>query len=201
MTVAVKERTHPLDPLTAAEIQRACDLLKEQKSLADSYRFALVQLQEPDKPTLLESTPERPVDRQVFLLVFDTDTGKTFEAIVSLSANEIRHWKFLPLEAPPFGQPPVIVDEFFKCERIVKADKGWRAALKLRGLSDSDIENVQVDPISAGYFGVDGEKGRRLLRATSYYREDLKDNGYAHPIEGVYRGRRPDGGTCPGIDR
>jgi primary-amine oxidase len=29
------------------------------------------------------------------------------------------------------------------------------------------------------------EKGRRLVSAVSYWRKDLKDNGYAHPIEGV----------------
>ena len=28
-------------------------------------------------------------------------------------------------------------------------------------------------------------KGRRLVSAVSYWRKDIKDNGYAHPIEGV----------------
>ncbi len=57
--------------------------------------------------------------------------------------------------------------------------------MKRRGLTDKDIELVQVDPFSAGYFGRDVKKGRRLVCAVSYYRGDLKDNGYAHPIEGV----------------
>ena len=52
-------------------------------------------------------------------------------------------------------------------------------------LTDKDIELVQVDPFSAGYFDREVEKGRRLVSAVSYWREDLKDNGYAHPIEGV----------------
>ena len=48
-----------------------------------------------------------------------------------------------------------------------------------------DIELVQVDPFSAGYFDREVEKGRRLVSAVSYWRKDAKDNGYAHPIEGV----------------
>jgi Cu2+-containing amine oxidase len=51
--------------------------------------------------------------------------------------------------------------------------------------SDADIELVQVDPFSAGYFDREVEKGRRLVSAVSYWRKDIKDNGYAHPIEGV----------------
>ena len=57
--------------------------------------------------------------------------------------------------------------------------------MKRRGLDDKDIELVQVDPFSAGYFDREVEKGRRLVSAVSYWRKDLKDNGYAHPIEGV----------------
>ncbi len=57
--------------------------------------------------------------------------------------------------------------------------------MKRRGLDDADIELVQVDPFSAGYFNREVEKGRRLVSAVSYWRRDAKDNGYAHPIEGV----------------
>ena len=73
----------------------------------------------------------------------------------------------------------------FKVGDIVKADADWRRAMKRRGLKDEDIELVQVDPFSAGYFDREVEKGRRLVSAVSYWRKDLKDNGYAHPIEGV----------------
>ena len=52
-------------------------------------------------------------------------------------------------------------------------------------MNDEDIELVQVDPFSAGYFDREVEKGRRLVSAVSYWRKDIKDNGYAHPIEGV----------------
>jgi len=68
---------------------------------------------------------------------------------------------------------------------IVKADEGWRKAVKRRGLTDEDIERVQVDPFSAGNFGFPLEAGKRVVRAVSYYRERRLDNAYSHPIEGV----------------
>src|SRR5690606_24301920 len=54
-----------------------------------------------------------------------------------------------------------------------------------RGLGDADIELVQVDPFSSGFFDKPFERGARIVRAVSYYRSHIQDNGYAHPIEGV----------------
>jgi primary-amine oxidase len=106
-------------------------------------------------------------------------------AVVDLASRTVCGWREHPTKTFPYGQPPVIVEEFFKVGEIVKADAGWRRAVQRRGLSDSEIDLVQVDPFSAGYFGREVEKGRRLVSAVSYWRSDIKDNGYAHPIEGV----------------
>ncbi len=78
-----------------------------------------------------------------------------------------------------------MIEEFFLCESIVKADPGWRSAMTRRGLDEDDIALVQVDPFSSGFFGQDFECGARIVRAVSYWRGNFKDNGYAHPIEGV----------------
>jgi primary-amine oxidase len=94
-------------------------------------------------------------------------------------------WREYSTKAHPYGQPPITIEEVFKVGDIVKADADWRRAMKRRGLNDEDIELVQVDPFSAGYFDREVEKGRRLVSAVSYWRKDIKDNGYAHPIEGV----------------
>src|SRR6202044_3564753 len=45
-----------------------------------------------------------------------------------------------------------------------------------------DLDFVFLDPVSAGNFGIEGEAGRRLVRAVSYWRRDETDNGYAYPI-------------------
>ena len=65
----------------------------------------------------------------------------------------------MPNREAPYGQPPVMLEEFIKCEAVVKADPGWRAAMHRRGLTDKDIELVQVDPFSSGFFDMEFERG------------------------------------------
>ncbi len=110
----------------------------------------------------------------------------------SRAQRDRRRARSLPNREAPYGQPPVMLEEFFKCEAVVKADPGWRAAMVRRGLTDKDIELVQVDPFSSGFFDFEYERGARIVRAVSFFREHLQDNGYAHPIEGVVAVGRPD---------
>lgn len=55
---------HPLDPLSEAEITLACELLKTQKKLSPSTRFAFVQLEEPPKADVLAWEPGKPLMRR-----------------------------------------------------------------------------------------------------------------------------------------
>jgi primary-amine oxidase len=174
--------THPLDPLSTAEAQRACDILKASGKLGPRARFPVVQLAEPEKARVLAG---QPCPREAFAMVLDRANGDTFEALVNLDTSEVTDWEKLPLDQAPYGQAPIMIEEFFACERIVKADAGWQAALKRRGVTEAEFEHVQVDPFSAGYFGEPEFQGKRLLRATSFLRSSRTDNGYAHPIEGV----------------
>ncbi|MGL4322695.1 MAG: primary-amine oxidase [Beijerinckiaceae bacterium] len=176
---------HPLDPLTEAEIARATDILRRDKNLGASTRFAFVQLEEPDKSAVLNWQAGAPVPRAARQIIFDAATGDTHIAITDLAAGKVTAWHSHDVRSHPYGQPPVIIDEFFKVADIVKSDAGWRAAMHRRGLTDDDIGLVQVDPFSAGFYDRDYERGRRLVSAVSYYRAHEKDNGYAHPIEGV----------------
>src|SRR6516164_3848539 len=176
---------HPLDPLSFDEIEAAVSIFNAAAGANPNRRFAMTRLEEPTKAALAAYDRGEPLPRLAFLLVLDRSTGEAVEAIVDIGRGIVTSQKVLPLEAPPYGQPAIMLDDFFRCEAIVKADAGWRAAMTRRGLTPEDIEKVQVDPFSSGYFGRDFEKGARIVRAASYYRENLKDNGYAHPIEGV----------------
>ena len=44
---------HPLDPLTAAEIEAASSILKRDRGLAGTARFVYVTLKEPSKDAVL----------------------------------------------------------------------------------------------------------------------------------------------------
>lgn len=177
---------HPLDPLSLDEIARAVAAVAADRGPGPNTRYPIVRLEEPDKAELAawRETGAAP-DRIAFVLTLDVTTGEAHEALVDLGADRVRAATMLPNRDAPYGQPPVMIEEFFRCEEIVKADPAWRAAVMRRGLSEAELELVQVDPFSSGFFDRDFEKGRRIVRAVAYWREALTDNGYAHPIEGV----------------
>jgi primary-amine oxidase len=81
------------------------------------------------------------------------------------------------------GQPPIMLDEFVAVDEIVKADKGWRAAMQRRGITNLDL--VCPCPLSAGSFDLPGEDGRRMLRVLSFLQHRREDHPWAHPIDGV----------------
>ncbi|MQB41192.1 primary-amine oxidase [Rhizobium sp. ICMP 5592] len=177
--------THPLDPLSLAEIEEAVLIAREERKLGPQCRFPIVRLEEPTKVDITGWKSGAALPRLAFVLVLDTLSGEVAEAIVDLSRKRVHGFERLPLDQAPYGQPPVMIEEFMRCEEIVKNDPAWRAAVKRRGVTEEDIPLVQIDPFSSGYFGRDFEKGKRIVRAVSYWREDIRDNGYAHPIEGV----------------
>lgn len=176
---------HPLDPLSVEEIAAACALVRAMAASAADCRFPIVRLEEPTKQELRAQGNGNALPRLAFVVTLDIVSGEAIEHIVDLGRGIIVQRKVLPNREAPYGQPPVMLEEFFRCEAIVKADAGWRAAMRRRGLSEHEIELVQVDPFSSGFFDLSFERGARIVRAISYFREHPQDNAYAHPIEGV----------------
>ena len=169
---------HPLDPLSAAEIEKAVAVLKEQRSLSERVRFESIVLSEPPKELILSFKEGDAVNREAFIVLFDNDTGATYEALISLNEGKVKSWDHVP-----GVQPRITVDEFYECELAVKKSPEFRAAIKKRGIEDVDL--VMVDPWSAGNFGIEAENGVRLSFARCWVRSSPTDNGYARPIEGV----------------
>jgi primary-amine oxidase len=176
---------HPLDPLSLEEVRIATETVRRERKLGDAHRFPLTRLEEPTKAEIKAWEGGADLPRIAFVLVLDRRTGDAFEAFVDVREEAIVRTKPLAVHEPPYGQPPVMIEEFARCEKIVKADPAWRRAVMRRGLSDAELELVQVDPFSSGFFDRDFERGRRIVRAVCYWREHLKDNAYAHPIEGL----------------
>ena len=170
--------SHPLDPLSAAEIEGAKSILLAQKSLGEKVRYESIVLNEPPKDVVLGIKDGDEINREAFIVLFDNDTGATHEAIVSLNDGKVKSWQHIP-----DVQPRITLDEFYECEVAVKESPEFRAALQRRGITDVDL--VMVDPWSAGNFGVEEEQGVRLSFARCWVRSSPTDNGYARPIEGV----------------
>jgi primary-amine oxidase len=177
--------SHPLDLLSLDEIADAVAILKANKDFGPQHRFPIVRLEEPTKADLAAWRAGVPLPRLAFINAIEMKNAEVSEAVVDLTAGTVASFRIIPTTEAPYGQPPIMLEEFDLCETVVKQHAGWRAAVKRRGLTDADIDLVQIDPFSSGYFGRDFEKGRRIVRAIAFYRTDIRDNGYAHPIDGV----------------
>jgi primary-amine oxidase len=166
---------HPLDPLTADEVARAWSLVRAQDGLGHRVRVISIALAEPPRAASPGSGVEHPVERAAFVVLMDRDARKTYEATVSLTQGRVVSWTHLP-----GVQPAIVLDEFFECEAAVRADPRWQAAMRRRGVTDFSL--AMVDPWSAGNFGIEDEKGRRLSRTLTWVRRSPTDNGYARPV-------------------
>jgi primary-amine oxidase len=169
---------HPLDPLSADEINRAVQIVRDGRNLSERVRFASVNLKEPAKEVVLHFTPGAAITREAQLVLLDNSEGATYEAVVSITENEVVSWRHMP-----GVQPAIMLDEFFECEQVLKSNPEFQEALRKRGITDFDL--LMVDPWSAGHYGEEVESNYRLSRALTWVRTDANDNGYAHPVEGL----------------
>ena len=166
---------HPLDPLSAAEVERAWEIIRTERALGPRVRAIFIMLHEPDKKVVLAHRPGDPVERAAFVVLIDSGPGKTYEAVVSLSGGRVRSWEHVP-----GAQPAIVQDEFVDCEAAVRADSRWQEAMRRRGVTDFSL--AMVDCWSAGNFGFPQDEGRRLVRALTWVRRHAQDNGYARPV-------------------
>jgi primary-amine oxidase len=169
--------TYPLDPLTASEITRTVEILRASGKADSTSELANLSLREPPKAQVLAWKPGDPLHREAFAVIYDRAHERTSEAVVDLDAGRVV--SFTP---KPGVQPPLLPTDYALIEEIVRSDPRWQEAMRKRGITHFD--SVQVDPWSAGWFDLPGEKGVRLWRALSYLRGSAT-NAYARPIEGV----------------
>ena len=170
--------SHPLDPLTQDEIRRAATAIRAAYDLGAGMMFETISLREPEKNVVQAFRPGAPVPRVAFVCAFDRNNGKVYEAQVDLANGKVMNWHHVP-----DVRPRILIDDINLVGEVARADPRFRAALAKRGITD--IDRVQVDPWSAGNYGLPDEEGRRLSHTFCWYRSEKNDNGYAHPIEGL----------------
>ncbi|MBI2804020.1 MAG: primary-amine oxidase [Planctomycetes bacterium] len=174
---------HPLEPLTADEVKLAVSLLKDFGKVTPTTRFVSVSLKEPAKEFVHRFAHQPGAQatgpRTAFAVLFDNATNSCFEAVVSLTDRKLVSWKHIP-----GVQPTMTSDEQAECEQAVLASPEFKAALKKQyGIEDTRL--VMVDIWSAGNYGSEEDRTRRLARPLCFVRTDPTDNGYAKPIEGL----------------
>ncbi len=180
-TVPATSTVHPLASLTAQEITRIRDVVTAQQDWTDTTRFAYVGLAEPHKREVLAwqaGTGPAP-DRCARVMLLDMATGRSTDNVVSIDAGTVLRTDVLDGSR---GQLPVLIEEFDAVGEIAAADERWVAALAARGLT---VDEVKCVPLSAGYYGLPEEEGRRILRVLAFRQDHPADHVWAHPVDGL----------------
>ena len=173
--------SHPLDLVTAQEIEEVRRITAEAGLVTSGTRFVYVGLQEPDKRDVLRHEADQPVTRQFRALLLDLGSQVSRDVVVDVTAGEVV--SDVQLDTATSGQLPVLDEEFELVERLLSTDERWLAALAAR---DLDVAQVRVAPLSAGaYEEYPDEAGRRVLRGLAFLQETPTDSAWAHPIDGL----------------
>ena len=177
--------THPLDPLSAAEIEAAATAVREARRLDPTARFVYVFLYEPAKADVIAFERGGPVpDRLAKVVVKELATRATYEAIVWLSGGGDAAAKLTSWREVPGVQASLMLEEFEIAEELVRVDPRWQDAMRERGVTDFSL--CMIDPwpvpnVEPGRAPGDG----RFTRALTWVRSSPEDHGYARPVEGL----------------
>jgi primary-amine oxidase len=166
--------THPLDPLTTAEIDRAAGILRREMKLSDDVLFPALTLHEPPKEQVLA---DKAVPREAFAVVFDRTANKTTEAVVDLTAGHV-----ISSRERPDVQPRILFAEFDPVTDLVRSNPKVQEALRKRGINEPKDVYVELWAGGPEKFG-SGTKVR-LGRALCYDRRE-GGTGYLRPIAGL----------------
>jgi primary-amine oxidase len=171
---------HPLDQITADEINTAVELCRSSESVKDDALFVNISLVEPDKEFVRNFKEGDDCPRNLKIRGIDSQPDGGFVAILDVVAKKIAKVDRVPNEA----QVSYSMAEVFAAQELTKADERYQEALKKRDITDLDL--VQIDPWPAGGIVHESiEPGHRALKTISFLREDETDNAYAKPITGV----------------
>lgn len=171
--------THPLRPLSAAEIDLASHIVRGDERFEAGTRFVYIFLLEPPKAEVLAHPSAARPARLVKAVLRSPRRRETLEVVVSLDAGAVASWATIP-----GAQPSLTPDELLAAERAVRADPRWRDAMRRRGVDDLDL--AMIDPWPLGHWGPEDDPSRgRYVRPLTWVRSSPEDNGYARPVEGL----------------
>jgi primary-amine oxidase len=172
--------SHPLDPLTADEIRQTAEILRRDRELTASWRFASIELAEPAKSDLAALEADPAAARAAIVVGWDRSDGQAYRATVSLTGDAVTSWEHLPGQ-----QPNMTSDEWHECDEMLRAHPDVIEALARRGLTDMSL--VLTDMWAYGAALVpEPYRGRRIGWCDVWYRDSEQSNPYAHHVTGLH---------------
>ena len=171
---------HPLDPLTADEIRQAAGILRRDRGVGGSWRFASIELREPGKDALPALEAGQAVGRDAIVVCWDRADGRAYRAVVSLTGDAVTAWEDLP------GQHPnMTVDEWHECDKVLRAHPPMVEALARRGITDLSL--VLTDMWAYGAALVpERYRGSRIGWSDVWCRGSEQGSPYAHHVTGLH---------------
>jgi primary-amine oxidase len=187
MAQAITRTAHPLQPLSADELGEAVAVLRAGTPAGEwdeqRFRFVEVALREPAKAALLAAEAngcEDELPREARAVLIDRAERTSVEAIVSLTEGRVTSWDTVAV-----GQAPFTLEEIEECEKVIRQNPDFHAAMHRRGITDMEL--VWVDTWPFGVYDDEADLAdRRLTRGLVWARANPDDdNGYAHPVMNV----------------
>jgi len=176
--------THPLDPLAAEEIGLAAAIVRRDRAVGDTWRFASIELREPAKADLpalaAKAAGGETARREALVVCWNRADGQAYRATVSLTGDEVTNWEHLPGQ-----QPNMTVDEWHECDEMLRAHPALAQALARRGITDLSL--VLTDMWAYGGALVpERYRGLRIGWSDVWCRDSEQSNPYAHHVTGLH---------------
>lgn len=172
---------HVLASLTAAEISSTKEIVASCVDVDTHSRFVYVGLVEPTKTEVLDyeaGTGPRP-DRVVRVMLLNVASGEARDLRVSLHTASVLQNDLID---GADGHLPLLEEEPWLVDPILRGDDEWCAAIEKRGL---DPQKVIACALTPGYYENDGEAGHRVIRCLGFYQENPDDSVWARPVDGL----------------
>jgi primary-amine oxidase len=170
---------HPLEPLTEDEFRVTATVLRRDRELGDTWRFASIELQEPPKADVKAWAPGDPVPRLAHAVLWNRADNQAWDGLVDLTAEKVLSWTHLPGVTPNFT-----VDETHEVDAAMRAHPDVVAALAQRGIADMSLVMIEVWTYGRAVMP-ERWRDRRLGWCDVWYRETPEGNVYAHPVSGL----------------
>ncbi|WP_082077317.1 hypothetical protein [Bradyrhizobium sp. LTSPM299] len=167
---------HPMDGLTADEINSVTDILRSAGKFDGTTRVVSMALDEDPKDEVRAWQPGQPFARRAVATLLSDQ--HLYEARIDLAARSLLGWNEVKDR-----QAALTIDELISAGDLPKQDSRWIAAMAKRGITD--FSNVVCLPLTVGPVTDPTLQGHRLLNVPCLDASGAANNLWGKPIENL----------------